>query len=51
MMFCSVCQKMVSVHRVDPVTYKCRECGHNIKRKGRMLQSVSMGTYGHERKW
>ncbi len=42
---------MVSVHGVDVITYKCRECGHNIKRKGKMLHSVAMKTYGHERKW
>ena len=42
---------MVSVHRTDPITYKCRECGHNIKRKGKMLEGVATRTYGHERNW
>ena len=42
---------MVSAHRVDPITYKCRECGHNIKRKGKILVGVATRTYGHERKW
>ena len=27
-MYCSRCNAMVSVHQIDPITYKCRECGH-----------------------
>ena len=50
MMYCSRCNEMVSVHQVSPIEYKCRQCGHVIKRKSKMLRGLVMKTYGLERK-